>query len=186
MINGRPFSSKFKEMQIWRQVVEGRNGRNEVTQRILAAVVMYKMAKKLTVVMWYDVDRTSHAQNMAMQIDKNSALEGFGEHQASLSRKCLLRKNALGPTIATFLTHMDHWEVMSLPAFNDYNAILATISFQIASGLGQCKRHSDAWLCVQGNVIKDSDPSGATGRKICFRIQHLVQNIRSSVYAPDT
>ena len=28
----------------------GRNGRNEVTQRILAAVVMYKMAKKLTVV----------------------------------------------------------------------------------------------------------------------------------------
>ena len=57
---------------------------------ILAAVVMYKAAKNdrsVTEGMTrYDVDRTSHAQYMAMQIDKNSALGRFGEHQASLSK----------------------------------------------------------------------------------------------------
>ena len=54
------------------------------------------------------------------------------------------RKNALDPTIATVLPCQDHWEVMSFLAFNNYDVTLATISFRIASGLGQCKHHSDA------------------------------------------
>ena len=56
----------------------------------LAAVVMYKAAKNhrsITEGMTrYDVDRTSRAQYMAMQINKNSDLGRFGEHLASLSR----------------------------------------------------------------------------------------------------
>ena len=51
---------------------------------------MYKAAKKdrsVTKGMTrYDVDRTSRALYMAMQIDKNSALGRFEEHQASLSK----------------------------------------------------------------------------------------------------
>ena len=39
--------------------------------------------------MSYDVDQTSHAQCVAMQINKNSDLGRLGEHQASRSRKCL-------------------------------------------------------------------------------------------------
>ena len=57
---------------------------------ILAAVVMYKAAKNdrsvTEGITHYDVDRTSRAQYMAMQIDRNSALGRFGEHQASLSK----------------------------------------------------------------------------------------------------
>ena len=56
---------------------------------ILAAVVMYKAAKKdrsLTEgMMCYDVDQTSRAQYKAMQINKTSDLGRLGEHQASLS-----------------------------------------------------------------------------------------------------
>ena len=58
---------------------------------ILAVVVMYKAAKKdhsVTEVMTcYDVDWTSCGQYiMVMQIDKNSPLGRFGEHQVLVSR----------------------------------------------------------------------------------------------------
>ena len=57
---------------------------------ILAAVVVYKAPKRYCSVTEgmtrCDIGLTSRAQYIAMQIDKNSALGGFGEHKASLSK----------------------------------------------------------------------------------------------------
>ena len=119
---------------------------------ILAAVVVYKAAKKDCSVTegmtHYDVNRASRAQYiMAMLINKNSAFGKFGEHQASLIKKKMplvlssvvstltlpLRlwriKNALGQIVASILPCLEDREAMSFSAFDNYNAILATISF---------------------------------------------------------
>ena len=113
----------------------------------------------------YDVNRASRAQYiMAMLINKNSAFGKFGEHQASLIKKkmplvlssvvstltLLLRlwriKNALGQIVASILPCLEDREAMSFSAFDNYNAILATISFQVTSGLDQRKRCFNAYV----------------------------------------
>ena len=48
-------------------------------------------------------------------------------------------ENVLGPTIASSLPCLDHWEAMNFSAFNAYNAILAIVSFQITRGRDQLK-----------------------------------------------
>ena len=58
---------------------------------ILAVVVRYKAAKKDHSVTrhdttCYDINWTSHAQYMAMKMDKISTLVRFEEHQASISK----------------------------------------------------------------------------------------------------
>ena len=57
---------------------------------ILAAAVVFRAPKKdrpVTEGMTRcDVDLTSRAQYIAMQMDKNSALGRFGEHKTSLSK----------------------------------------------------------------------------------------------------
>ena len=135
-------------------------------------MVVYKAAKKdcsVTEVMThYDVNRASRAQYiMAMLINKNSAFGKFGKHQANLTKKkmpfvclflasvvstltLLLRlwriKNALGPTVASILPCLEDREAMSFLAFDNYHAILATISFQVTSGLDQRKRRFNAYM----------------------------------------
>jgi hypothetical protein len=60
---------------------------------------------------------------------------------------------------------------------------LYIVYFQITRGCGQLKCMSSQCAGVHGNVIaEDSDPSGATGGNIFFRIWCFLQNISGSMH----